>query len=97
MAEATATNGYLRMVSTNTFTAPGESKMFQPRALVWAGATTAAHKAAITDADGVTVCYLSVAAAGESVVLDEHYFGGGRPWKTPITATLGSGMLLITI
>jgi hypothetical protein len=95
MALATATNGYLRMVTTNTFGATGDQ--VQPRSLVWAGATAAAHTAAITDADGVTVCFLSVSAIGQSVVLDERYFCASRPWKAPITATLGSGKLFMAI
>ncbi|MFA5335688.1 MAG: hypothetical protein WC324_02085 [Candidatus Omnitrophota bacterium] len=96
MAAKNATNGYIRMVSTDTFTTDSPSKMFLPRALSWAG-TTGASKCAITDADGVTVCYMSVGAAGGEAVRTKEFYGEARPWKTPITATMSSGMLLIVV
>lgn len=96
MAAVNATNGYIRMVSTDTFTSPSPSKLFQPRALSWSG-TTGASKCAITDADGVTVCYMSVNSANGDVTRTKEFYGEARPWKTPITATMSSGMLLIVV
>jgi hypothetical protein len=94
MALATATNGYLRMVTTNTFGAAGQ--FLQPRAVTWYGAT-GAGVASITDADGVTVCLMCVSAANQQQVLDGHFYGEARPWKLPITATLASGKFLIPV
>jgi hypothetical protein len=96
MATATATNGFLRMGNTDVYTAPTTGKLFQPLAVTWAAAT-AAGNAFITDADGVTVCMLSVGAANNQATLDGHFWGEARPWKTPITATVPTGKLLIPI
>ena len=94
MAAQTGTNGYLRLGNTDTFTSQSPMKEFQPRAITWAGAT-AAGNAFITDADGVTVCMLSVGGASNQSTLDGHFWGEARPWKTPITATVPTGKLLI--
>jgi len=96
MAAKNATNGYIRMVSTDTFESPSPSKLFLPRALSFAN-TTGASRCAIVDADGVTVCLMSVPSANSEAVRTKEFYGEARPWKTPITATMSSGMLLIVV
>ena len=95
MAAKNATNGFLRMAGGDTFTSPTPYGEFQPRALMWAGGTVANQKGVITDAQGITVCYMSITGPGDHVVLDGHFWGESRPWKTPITFTASAGMLLI--
>lgn len=97
MAARSASNGrVLFSTSGDTFDGGGSAGV-QPRALIWAGGTTANHKAAVLDADGVTQVYLSIAAAGDHAVLDGHFFGEARPYKAPITVTFDSGIVLMVV
>lgn len=82
--------------SGDTFDGNG-SVQVQPRSLIWYGGTTANHKAAILDGDGVTMVLMSITGAGDHVVLDGHFFGEVRPYKTPITVTFESGAVLMNI
>lgn len=95
MAARSASNGRV-LFSTNgdTFDGGGCANV-QPRSLIWYGGTTANHKAAILDADGVTQVLMTISAAGESIVLDGHFFGEVRPYKAPITVTFDSGGVLM--
>ena len=92
MAALVPSNGVLTISNTSdTFTAPGDSvgHPFLPQAMnVYASAAT---HVVIQDADGITMLELGVAAA-QSKELDNHYFVGLRPWKTPIKcSTLTAG------
>jgi len=90
MAAKTATYGYLRMASGDTFTSPTPNKEFQPRALIWAGMGSA-QTAQITDVNGSTVCYMSATGKYDHVSLDGHFWGESALWKTPITFTASGG------
>jgi len=107
MAAKTPSNGrvVLSCSAGDTFTPEANEQssiavltedVFQPQALIYAGAT-GASKGGFTDADGVTMCYLSVGSAGQTVTLDKHFWGGIRPIKGPITAFGSSGYLFIYI
>jgi hypothetical protein len=97
MAAKNATNGYLRLANTDTFNSPAPGNMFLPRGVAWAGGQAAGSKAFIRDADGITVCYMTIGAAGDMAILDGHFYGEARPWKTPITATMSGGIFLIAV
>ena len=97
MAAKVPTNGFLRMVNGDTFTAPTQTREFSIQGLLWSGAGGANHHAALTDADGVTVCYMSAVGAGDHTELNSNFWGVARPIKTPLTATMSSGMILIIV
>jgi len=97
MAAKNSSNGVVVMAGGDTFTAPTQNGEFQPQALVFTGATTVGTKAGFTDADGVTVCMLTVGVAKETVVLDKHFWGGIRPVHSPITAFASNGYLFLYI
>ncbi len=97
MGAKTPTSGRVVLTNNDTYTPQGPNVLIQPRALTWSGSTTAKHKAAITNTDGTTMLLLTVGTAGDTVVLDTHFFGDTRPWKGPITATMDSGTILLYI
>lgn len=97
MAARNPTNGFLRMFNNDTFTAPTPNKEFGIQGLLWSGATGAGHHAAIVDADGVTVCYMSAVGNGDHTELNSNFWGVARPIKTPMTTTMSSGMILIIV
>jgi len=90
MAALTGTNGVLRITNTtDTFTPSGNAApVFLPQNLVFT-ASVAGH-VILQDADGVTLIEL-YAAAQASVVLDNHFFMGMRPWKCPIKCSTFTG------
>jgi hypothetical protein len=95
MPARNATNGFLRLFTTDTFTSPAGP--FQPRFVSWAGGSAISSRAYIVDADGVTVCYLTIGGPGQMASLGKEFYGEARPWKTPITATMSGGMILIGV
>ena len=97
MAAKNPVNGRLVLTNGDTFTAPTDSKEFQPQGLLWSGGTGANHKAWIVDADGVTQCYMSIVGAGDHVELNSNFWGPTRPWKTPVTASMSSGVIFIMV
>jgi len=84
MAALTGTNGMLTIANTtDTFgvAAPGTPSEFLPRNLILTA--SGAGNAIIVDADGVILMNLYV-PSGQSLIIDEHFFMGMRPWKCPI-------------
>jgi hypothetical protein len=96
MAAKNATNGFVRLVNGDTFEAPGPAKIFKPQGITWSGGS-ANGRASIVDANGVTVCYMSIAAAGDEAVRGEEFYGKARPWQTPITASMSGGLMIIGV
>ena len=90
MAALSTTNGILTIANTtDTFTSgAGAGYGIVPQALSFTA--SAAGHLVLTDADGVTVLEL-YAAALSSKEIDNHFFAGIRPWKTPIKAGTLSG------
>ena len=91
MAALVASNGVLTISNTtDTFTAPGDSvgHPFQPQAALFTA--SAAGHVVLQDADGITMLELYAAASG-SVVVDQHFFIGLRPFKTPIKCSVFTG------
>ena len=97
MGAKVPTNGFLRMVNGDTFTAQTPNKEFSIQGLLWAGATGAGHHATLVDANGVTFCYLSAVGNGDHTELNSNYWGVARPILTPITAAMSSGMITIIV
>lgn len=96
MAAKSATNGFVRLTNTDTFEAPGPSKLFRPQGISWAGGG-ANGRASIVDARGVTVCYMSIGTAGDECLRGAEFYGEARMWQTPITARMSSGLMVIGV
>jgi hypothetical protein len=105
MGALVASNGIITIANTtDTFTQPvgGSSltpqtgALLQPQAAILTA--SAATHAILVDADGVVLLDLQ-AAALSNVALDNHFFMGIRPYKTPIKCSTltGGGKLRIYI
>jgi hypothetical protein len=65
-----------------------------PMALIYTGATTAGHKAVVTDSADATICTLQAAVAGETVPI---YFYGNISFNGIKIGTLDSGEVTLLI
>ena len=86
MAALVPSNGIVKITNTtDTFTAPNGSVTVNPRAAILYG--SAVSQFVLKDADGIVLLEMGIGTAKTHQMLDEHFFSGMRPWKTPLQAS----------